>query len=160
MKLTNKPTQITTLKTFQDKKGNEYELRGQRNMYSEGDCFKTNYYELYKKDRKSYSFEKIGAKEELYLDSYYGYKPSTIRKETVKNGKTVEETKIFKTLNGYDIECRGESLSMNKPIRVLHAKDQFDVQKTKIQLSDTLNINGQKRLSNMAKRILKLLKNV
>lgn len=160
MQVVNKPTNLATLRTFQDKKGNQYELRGQQNMYSAQDCFKTNYYELYKKGKKDNNFGKVGAKEEVYLDSYYGYRPSTINKERFVDGKMTESAKVTKVLNGYDIECKGDALSMKGPLRVLHAKDIYGDPVTKIKLPDALEINGQKSLTPMAKRVMKLLKHV
>ncbi len=161
MKLTTQPTNMSTLKTFRDKVGNDYELRGQKNLYSLEGCFKSNYFELYKRGSKSREFVKVGAKEEICRASYYGFEPSSIKKEKYcPDGSLAEESEIFKKLNGYDIECHGKSISMNGPLRVIHAKDQYGKPFTKAKLPDHLNINGFKPLTAMAKRIMKLLQHV
>ena len=159
MKLYNQPTRIETLKTFQDAKGNQYELRGQQSMYSENGCYKTNYYELYKKEPKSKEFVKYGTKEEMYLDSYYGHRPFEIKKERLnKNtGKLTEAYEIIKRLNGYDIECKNEALTMNEPLRVLYANDSLNRPVSKVKIPAHMNIFGHRPLSNMTKRIFKLL---
>ena len=155
MELINRPTNITTLKTFTDSKGTQYELRGQKDMYSNTRCHKTNYYELHKKGKKDYDFNKVGAKEELYVDFFNGYEPVTIKRERF-DGKLIETSKVAKTLNGYDIACIGESLTTKGQVNVLHLKED-GVAKTKVKLADSITVNGYKKLSNMAKHILKLI---
>ena len=162
MKLAIEPTKIQILKTFQDKYGSQYELRGQKNMHSAEGCFKTNYYELYKKDSGATEFKKIGAKEEVSRAAYYGYIPSSIQREKIlpKTGEVTERSEIFKKLNGYDIECRGKSLTLDGALRVIHAKVQSGEPFTKIKIPNGLYVNGNQPLTAMAKRVMKLLQYV
>lgn len=162
MKLAIEPTKIQILKTFQDKYGSQYELRGQKNMHSAEGCFKTNYYELYKKDSRGTEFKKVGAKEEVNRASYYGYLPSSIQREKIiaQTGEVTERSEVFKKLNGYDIECRGKSLTLDGALRVIHAKDQYGEPFTKIKIPNGLYVNGNQPLTAMAKRVMKLLQYV
>ena len=162
MKLHNQPTNLEPLKTFQDSKGNQYKLVGQKDMLSSNGYPVTNYYELYKKEVKNKDFVKYGAKEEVYVSSFYGFAPSVIQKERFnKNtGKLTETYEITKVLNGYEIECKNESLTMNGPLSILHAKDNFNKPITKIKLPSHVDIFGFQPFSNMTKRIMKLFQHV
>lgn len=159
MKLYNQPTNITTLKTFKDSNGNQYELRGEQGILSSNGCYKTNYYELHKKDKKSKDFQKCEVKEEMYKDSFYGFEPYEIKKERLDKvtGKSIENSNIVKNLNGYDIELKNDVLTMNEPLRVLYTTDSNGKPLSKIKLPENMTINNSPKLSNMTKRFLKLL---
>jgi len=157
MELVNQPINMTVLKTFNDQAGNQYELRGQKNMQTYGSCNRTNYYELYKKAGASKGFEKVASKEEVYANLFNGFEPLMIQKEKFENGNVVETAKVTRQLNGYDIEHQSKSLSMKGVLRYLHIKENNI---TKIKLPDKIDIKGYERLSSMTKRIINLLAHI
>lgn len=152
MKLYNQPTKMEVLRTFSDKLGNQFELRGQKGMYSDEGCFKTNYLELHKKEKGSDKFVKINAKEEAYIDSYSGYKPSGIKREIFSNeGELLEKSEVFKTVSGSNISCKGKFLNMDGEMRIVNGEIR------KIDLPKKINVDALETASNFAKRTLKQL---